>query len=246
MIASTATPLIHVAIGVVAFLYASVGHAGASGYIAVLTLAGLAADVIRPTALILNILVALLTTFQFYRAGYFSWRRFWPFAATSVPAAFVGGFIHVPTDTFKIVVGVVLLLSAVRFAVRTEDPSQTRFPSLAVALTAGAGLGLLSGLTGTGGGIFLTPLMLLLAWAKTKETAALSAPFILVNSLSGLSGFLVSGRALPSGVWSLAILAVLGGLAGGYLGSRRFPVRVIRLCLALVLTIAGAKLVWGF
>lgn len=237
--------LLHVAIGAIAFLYASVGHAGASGYIAVLTLAGLAATVVRPTALVLNILVATLTTYQFYRAGYFAWNRFWPFAALSVPAAFLGGYIHIPTDLFKILVGIILLLSAARFAVRTEDPSATRFPPLAVALAVGAGLGLLSGLTGTGGGIFLTPLMLLLGWATTKETAAVSAPFILVNSISGLSGFISSGRPLPAIAGSLAIVAVAAGGLGGFYGSRRLPVSAIRRLLAVVLLVAGLKLLLG-
>ena len=242
---STDTSLLHLAIGVIAFLYASVGHAGASGYIAVLTLAGLAADVVRPTALVLNVLVAALTTYQFYRAGYFAWSRFWPLAALAVPAAFLGGFIHVPTAYFKMLVGAVLLLSAARFARQPTDPATTRFPPLAVALAAGAGLGLLSGLTGTGGGIFLTPLMLLLGWATTKETAAVSAPFILVNSISGLGGFLASGRTLPDVALTLAVVAVTAGAVGGYCGSRRFPVRAIRRILAVVLLTAGLKLLTG-
>jgi len=237
--------LLHLAIGAIAFLYASVGHAGASGYIAVLTLAGLASDIVRPTALVLNILVATLTTYQFHRAGYFRWHRFWPFAALSVPAAFLGGYIHVPTELFKTLIGAILLLSAARFAVKTEDPPVTRFPPLGVALAVGAGLGLLSGLTGTGGGIFLTPIMLLLGWATTRETAAVSAPFILVNSISGLSGFLSSGRSLPAVAATLAVVAVAAGGLGGYYGSRRFPVRAIRLLLAVVLLVAGAKLVLG-
>ncbi len=241
----TGLALLHLAIGVIAFLYASVGHAGASGYIAVLTLAGLASTVVRPTALVLNILVATLTTYQFYRAGYFAWNRFWPFAALSVPAAFLGGYIHIPTDLFKILVGVVLLLSAARFAVKTEDPAVTRFPPLALALAVGAGLGLLSGLTGTGGGIFLTPLMLLLGWATTKETAAVSAPFILVNSISGLTGFISSGRPLPAIAGSLAIVAVTAGGLGGFYGSRRLPVSAIRRLLAVVLLVAGLKLLLG-
>lgn len=237
--------LLHLAIGVIAFLYASVGHAGASGYIAVLTVAGLASDVVRPTALALNILVAALTGYQFYRAGYFAWSRFWPVAALAVPAAFLGGYIHIPTELFKMVVGAVLLLSAARFAIKTSDPASTQFPNLAVALAAGAGLGLLSGLTGTGGGVFLTPLMLLRGWATTKETAAVSAPFILVNSISGLSGFLASGRAFPEIAASLAIVAVVAGGLGGYYGSRRLPVRAIRLLLAVVLLTAGVKLLLG-
>lgn len=237
--------VLHLAIALIAFLYASVGHAGASGYIAVLALAGLSADVIRPTALTLNILVASLTAYQFYRAGHFAWHRFWPFALASVPFAFLGGYIHVPTSIFKVLIGLVLWLSAARFALRTEDPPATRFPRLPVALAAGAVLGLLSGLTGTGGGVFLTPLMLLASWARTKETAAVSALFILVNSISGLSGFLVSGRPLPAIAWSLALVAIGFGFLGGYLGSRRFEVRTIRLTLAVVLLLAGFKLVFN-
>lgn len=238
--------LLHLAIAVIAFLYSSVGHAGASGYIAVLTLAGLSAAVVRPTSLVLNILVATLTSYQFWRAGHFSWTRFWPFAALSVPGAFVGGYIHVPTEVFKALVGAVLLLSAARFAVKTEDPEQVTPPSRGVALLVGAALGLLSGLTGTGGGVFLTPLMLLMGWAKTKHTAAVSALFILVNSIAGLAGFLSSGRPLPRFAWGLAVVAVGAGLVGSYLGSRRFPVRTIRLTLAVVLVIAGGKLLLGF
>lgn len=239
--------ILHLAIGAVAFLYASVGHAGASGYIAALTLAGMASDVVRPTALILNILVATLTTYQFVRAGHFAWHRLLPFAVAALPASFLGGYIHVPTDIFKLLIGVVLLFSAVRFILKTEDPATTRFPKLWVALAVGAVLGLLSGLTGTGGGIFLTPLMLHLGWARTKETAAVSAPFILLNSMAGLSGFRAGGGAMPdlSFVASLALVVILAGGLGGYFGSRRFPVKVIRLTLAVVLAIAGAKLAFG-
>ncbi len=243
---ATELGLLHAAIAVIAFLYSAVGHAGASGYIAVLTLAGLASAVVRPTSLVLNILVATLTSFQFWRAGHFSWARFWPFAALSVPGAFVGGYIDVPTEIFKALIGGVLLLSAARFAVRTADPGETRPPSRPTALLVGAALGLLSGLTGTGGGVFLTPLMLLLGWARTKETAAVSALFILVNSIAGLTGFLSSGRPLPTFTWGLAVVAVVAGFAGSYLGSRRFPVRTIRLLLAVVLLIAGTKLLFGF
>ena len=149
-------PLI-VAVAAVAFLYSTVGHAGASGYIAVMSLFGIAATTIRPTALALNILVSLLTTWQFWRAGHFSWRLFWPFAALAVPFAFVGGYVSLPTHIFKVLVGVVLLLSALRLLVRPSADDVSREPSKPVALTVGGALGLLAGLTGTGGGIFLTP-----------------------------------------------------------------------------------------
>lgn len=230
------------AIGLVAVLYSAVGHAGASGYIAVLTLAGLAPGVVRPTALVLNILVASLGTWQFWRAGHFRWRLFWPFAVLSIPAAFLGGAIPVSADLFRTLVGVVLLLSAGRFLISPSDHPNPVAPSLPVALLTGGLLGLLAGITGTGGGIFLTPIMLLAGWARTKETAAVSAPFILVNSISGLVGFAQTDQPLPGFAWGLAIVAVLGGAIGSYFGSRRFPVRTVRVLLAVVLLIAGAKL----
>jgi uncharacterized membrane protein YfcA len=237
--------LIATAILAVAFLYSSVGHAGASGYIAVLALAGFAPDVIKPTALVLNILVASIGSIQFVRAGHFRWNLFWPFALVAAPAAFWGGYLHLPTQAFKVLVGIVLLFSALRFFLKPGDPEVTTPPRLSVALATGAGLGLMSGLTGTGGGIFLTPLMLFCKWAKTKNVAATSVVFILVNSSTGLAGFVSSGKTVPSLAWSLALLALIGGTLGSYLGSRRFPVRTIQLLLAGVLLIAGVKLVSG-
>jgi uncharacterized membrane protein YfcA len=237
--------LVAAAILAVAFLYSSVGHAGASGYIAVLALAGFAPVVIKPTALVLNILVAAVGSYQFWRAGYFRWSLFWPFALLAAPAAFLGGGLTLPVEFFKPLVGTILLFSAGRFFLRPGDPDVVTPPRLPVALGTGAGLGLLSGLTGTGGGIFLTPLMLLCRWAKTKNVAATSAVFILVNSSTGLAGFLASGKPIPSFAWGFAVAAVAGGTLGSYLGSRRFPARTIQLLLAAVLVIAGAKLIFG-
>jgi uncharacterized protein len=237
--------LIPLAIFGVAFLYSSVGHAGASGYIAVLALAGLAPAVIKPTALVLNILVASIGAFQFWRAGYFQWRLFWPFALAAAPMAYLGGYLDLPAHFFKILVGIVLLFSAARFFFRQGDPPVVSPPALPVALGTGAVLGLLSGLTGTGGGIFLTPLLLLCRWARTKNVAATSALFILVNSSTGLLGFVSSGKSIPSLAWTLAVVAIAGGTAGSWLGSRRFAVRTIQWMLALVLTVAGIKLLLG-
>ena len=236
--------LIAAAIAVVAFLYSSVGHAGASGYIAVLTLCGFTASFIKPTALVLNILVATIGTFQFWRAGHFSWKVFWPFALLSVPAAFLGGYLHLPSWIFKTLVGVVLLFSAVRLIFRRGDPPEVSPPALPIAMGVGAGIGLLSGLTGTGGGIFLTPLMLFCRWAKTRTAAAVSALFILVNSIAGLVGYFTSGQPIPSVAWLLAVSAIAGGTLGSYLGSQRFPVRTVTLLLATVLFIAGVKLIF--
>ncbi|MDH5255049.1 MAG: sulfite exporter TauE/SafE family protein, partial [Gammaproteobacteria bacterium] len=176
------------AVFAIAVLYSSVGHAGASGYIAVMSLLSVAPAEIKPIALALNILVASIGTFQFWRAGHFSWPLFWPFALLSVPLAFVGGYLNLPTNIFKVLVGIVLLISAIQFLVRPPAESEPRQPPRLVALGAGSLLGLLSGLTGTGGGIFLTPLLIFMRWARTRTAAAVSAPFILLNSVSGLAG----------------------------------------------------------
>ena len=233
------------AIFLVALLYSSVGHAGASGYIAVMTLFGLGIEVIRPTALTLNILVAAVGFIQWWRAGYFSWSLFWPFAVLSVPAAFFGGWLHVPAHYLKILIGLVLWFSAWRLLYRKEDPSDVVRPATPTAVASGAGIGFLSGLTGTGGGIFLTPLLLFCRWAKVKEAAAVSSLFILANSSAGLAGYAKGGRELPDFAWPLAAVVAVGGLAGSYLGSRHLPARGIAVLLALVLVIAGTKLLFG-
>ncbi len=237
--------LICVAILIVAFLYSSVGHAGASGYIAAMTLFGLAPTVIKPAALVLNILVASIASWQFRRAGHFSWRLFWPFAVLSFPMAFVGGYVNLPTRAFKILVGIVLLYSAIRFFIQPKPDEEVKEPARATAIAVGGGLGLLAGLTGTGGGIFLTPLMIFMRWAKTKTASAISALFILVNSISGLLGNVAGTKQLPFFALPLAVAAVIGGAAGSYLGSRQFSPVFIKRLLAVVLTIAGFKLIFA-
>ncbi len=232
------------AVSVIAFLYSSVGHAGASGYIAVMTLFGLATPVIRPTALVLNILVATIGSFQFWRAGHFSWKLFWPFALLSVPAAYFGGYLQLPARILKTIIGLVLLFSAARLFFRRGDPPETAPPSLTAALGVGTGIGFLSGLTGTGGGIFLTPLLLFAQWAKTKEASAVSALFILVNSIAGLAGFISARQTVPQLAFILSAAAIIGGAIGSYLGSRKFPARAISILLATVLVIAGYKLIF--
>ncbi|HEX8679582.1 MAG TPA: sulfite exporter TauE/SafE family protein [Chthoniobacterales bacterium] len=242
---ATQVPLLVFGILVVAFLYSSVGHAGASGYIAIMTLCGLAPTFIRPTALVLNIFVACVGTIQFWRAGHFSWRFFWPFALLAVPFAFVGGYLNVGSAVLRPLLGAVLLFSAVRLFFRHGDPPETSEPRTPVAVAVGAGIGFLSGLTGTGGGIFLTPLLLFCRWTYTRRAAATSVVFILVNSTSGLIGFVSSGRPIPGAAWWLAIAAVVAGTAGSYLGSRRFAVRTISVLLATVLVIAAYKLIFA-
>ena len=228
---------------VIALLYSSVGHAGASGYIAVMSLLSVAPSEIKPIALALNILVASIGSFQFWRAGHFSWALFWPFALLAAPFAFLGGYLNLPTHVFKVIVGIVLLASAAQFIFRPPEEGESHPPAKPIAMGVGAGLGLLSGLTGTGGGIFLTPLLIFLRWARTKAAAATSALFILMNSISGLLGNFSATKTFPRFGISLLVAAAVGGAAGSWLGSRRFEPLVIKRLLAVVLVIAGFKLI---
>ena len=228
-----------------AALYASVGHAGASAYLAVMGLYSFAPSVMKPTALALNILVASVATVKFYRAGLFSWRLLWPFALASIPAAFIGGAITLPTRSYKIVVGIVLLYAAVWMFRSSLKPLQAAAnpPPLWAALVAGLAIGFLSGLTGVGGGIFLSPLLLYMAWADTRATSGVAAPFILVNSIAGLLGHFSSVAQLPPNipVWGVAV--VIGGWIGATYGSKHAPPPVLRQLLSLVLIVAGVKLI---
>ena len=230
---------------IVAFLYSCVGHAGASGYIAVMSLLNLAPQEIKPTALVLNIFVASITAWQFYRAGYFSWRLFWPFAIFSIPLAFAGGYVQLPTHWFKVLVGIVLIASAARLLIRPPDEAGVHMPPRALALGLGGALGLLAGLTGTGGGIFLTPVLVFKKWARVKTAGAVSALFILVNSMAGLTGNMATTRELPGMTWFLIAAVVAGGASGSYFGSRRFDPSMVKRLLAIVLVIAGFKLIMG-
>lgn len=238
------------AILAIAFLYASVGHAGASGYVAVMGLFGLAPDFIKSMALILNILVSGVVFWYFWRAGHFSWRLYWPFAVLSTPFAFHGGYKSLPLAAFSILVGIILTLSAAIFLFRPHTDFVVRKVSRLVAIPVGAGIGLLAGLTGTGGGIFLSPLMLFMRWGKTKSVSAVSALFIFANSISGLFGILCSEKRFTSVLLNLEmaktllVAAVLGGACGSYFGSKHFKATTIKRLLAVVLLIAGIKLIF--
>jgi hypothetical protein len=227
-----------------AALYASVGHAGASAYLAVMGLFNFAPAVMKPTALALNILVAAVATVKFYRAGLFSWSLFWPFAIASIPAAFIGGAMMLPTRWYQIVVGAVLLYAAIWMFRSARRPLATdaQAPPLWAAIAIGLAIGFLSGLTGVGGGIFLSPLLLYMGWAETRATSGVAAPFILVNSIAGLLGHLSSVSQLPANIPIWGTAAVLGGWIGASYGSRRAPAPVLRQLLSLVLIVAGAKL----
>jgi len=231
-----------------AALYSSVGHAGASGYLAALALFGLAPATMKPTALCLNVLVAFIATFRFWRAGCFHWPLFWPFAVASIPLAFVGGAITLPTTIYKQIVGLTLLYAAVRLFLFTRAKAEaaaatTRDAPLAPSMLSGGLIGLLSGLTGVGGGIFLSPLLLLLGWADTRRTAGVSAAFILVNSIAGLLGNLTNPQMLPPALPYFALAAVIGGLVGSEFGARRLASVTIRRLLAVVLVVAGVKMI---
>ena len=235
--------LILAALFVVAVLYSSVGHGGASGYLAVMALFAVPQAMSRPSALMLNVFVAGVGSIQFFRAGYFSWRTFWPFAVTSIPFAFLGGMITLPTTVYKIVLGGVLVVAAIRLAWDLKSGAEAEPPKIWVALLIGAVIGLLSGLVVVGGGIFLTPVLLLMNWSETKTAAGVSAMFIFVNSISGLAGNFGQLTSLPSNVWFWMAAAVFGGIIGATLGARRFDSLTLRRVLALVLLFAGVKLV---
>lgn len=231
-----------------AMLYSSVGHGGGSGYLAAMALMGVPPVMMRPTALMMNIGVASISLYKFARATGFRWRLFLPFALTSVPMAFIGGRIHLPVSWFGVLVGVVLLFSAVRLFLDTlagDGPARvvTGPPPVWLALITGAGIGLLSGLTGVGGGIFISPLIVLMGWGTVRDSAAPTAAFILVNSISGLTGLLTRQPALPDALPYWVGAVIVGGLIGASLGARRLGNNGLRRALAAVLVIAGAKMV---
>jgi uncharacterized protein len=234
---------------VVALLYSTVGHAGASGYLAAMALFGASFGftpaVMKPTALTLNIIVALIGTVRFYRAGFFSWRTFWPFVLTSIPAAFIGGALTLPVPIYKSIVGIVLIYSAVRLfltaRVAVENEDATPVP-IWIALCLGAVIGLLSGLTGVGGGIFLSPVLLLMHWTTTKETSGVAVAFILVNSVAGLLGNVSAVSYVSNDITYFAPAVLIGGWIGTELGTRVLPIAGIRRWLSVVLVLAGLKL----
>jgi hypothetical protein len=230
-----------------AFLYASVGHAGASGYLAAMALFSVAPAVMKPTALVLNILVSAIATWKFCRAGYFSRATFVPLALASVPMAFIGGYITLPAGVYKPILGVALLLAATRFWIGADRETEVHSAPPAKRVLAGTGgaIGLLSGLTGVGGGIFLSPLLILLKWSPVQQASGIAAAFILVNSVAGLAGQLAHTVSLPEWIPLWATAAIAGGYSGAEFGSRRFNVPVLRRMLSLVLTIAGGKMLFG-
>ena len=228
-----------------AALYTSVGHAGASAYIAAMALFSLPAATIRPTALALNILVASFGAWRFIGAGLFRWRGCWPFIVGAVPMAFLGGYLQLPGHIHKTIIGIVLLVAAARLL--WPKPlavlSDWQDPPIAYAIPAGAAIGLLSGLTGTGGGIFLTPLILFMAWSETKTASGISVVFILCNSIAGLLGNYASLKSLPAELPIYMVAVMLGAVVGTQLGIHKYAKEHLLKALGVVLVIAGAKLI---
>lgn len=237
--------LLAVCMFLAAALYSSVGHAGASAYLALMSLFGLSAAVMRPTALVLNILVAGLTVARFWRAGLVRLRTVWPFLLGALPMAFLGGTIQLGSHIYRPLVGLVLLAAALRLIWPRPIRASATWtdPPVWVAVPAGAGIGLLAGLTGTGGGLFLSPLILFLAWSETRAASGAAALFILCVSIAGLAGNLAAVQALPPALPLYAGAVMLGAVAGTHLGINRLPPQVILRALGVVLVIAAVKLI---
>jgi uncharacterized protein len=233
-------------LAIVSFLYSSVGHGGASGYLAVMALMGVAPLVMKPSALIMNLAVSLFSFIGFYRAGYFRLKLFLPFIISSVPMAFLDGTMTLSDSIYKKVLAACILISIIRLLYQFKNSDEPNRPiPLWAGLLSGGLIGLLSGMIGIGGGIILSPLMLLMRWSNLKETAAVSALFIFVNSLSGLYGQMQKGGIHLTDNLQWAVLAtVIGGLLGSYYGSQKFNIPTLRYLLTLGLTIASLKLIF--
>lgn len=233
-------------LSIVAFLYASVGHGGASGYLAVMALMGVAPTLMKSSALVMNLSVSIISFIGFYRAGHFKFQLFWPFALASIPMAFIGGTMTLSDTVYKKILAVCILVSIVRLQWQFKNHEEDNRPiPIWAGLLSGGLIGLLSGMIGIGGGIILSPLMLLMRWATLKQTAAISALFIFVNSLSGLYGQLQKGGIQLTDNLQYAVVAtIIGGLLGSYFGSQKFNIPTLRYLLAIGLVMASMKLVF--
>ena len=237
--------IFYILLFIVAFLYSSVGHGGASGYLALMAIYAISPAVMKPSALLLNLFVSITSFYQFYQGKHFKWQIFLPLAIASVPLAFLGGLISIEADFYKKFLGLLLLIPVIRFLFfanfKTEEIKKN---NIALSILIGSSIGFLSGLIGIGGGIILSPVLLLLKWADQKQTAAISALFIFVNSFSGLAGHLSKGiHFSPDMIYYVAI-AFAGGLCGSYFGSLKFNQNILKNTLAIVLLLAGIKLIF--
>lgn len=229
----------------VAFLYASVGHGGASGYLALMAIFSITPEVMKPTALLLNLFVSLTSFIQYCRGRHFKWKVFLPLAIASIPMSFIGGLVVVDGTIYKKILGVLLLIPIIRFLFfKNPEINQTNKPDIILSVIIGGCIGLLSGLIGIGGGIILSPILLLLKWTDQKQTAAISALFIFVNSLAGLAGQLTKGIHFSTDMVWYVVIAFAGGLCGAYFGALRFKQTILKNILATVLLLAVYKLLF--
>lgn len=230
---------------VVGFLYASVGHGGASGYIAIFSLFHIAMPAYKPWVLVMNVVIASMAFIQFYRSGHFRWKHCWPFLITSIPFAYLGSQMAVQTRWYNLFLGLALVFPVIRLlGFKPKEKQQTKDVSLPAALVLGAILGYVSGMLNIGGGIFLSPLLILLAWANAKESAAAAALFIVLNSAAGLLGGKLNGYTATASSYLWLMAALAGGLLGAFLGSHRFQNKTIQYLLAVVLSMASVKLIF--
>ncbi|AMO19616.1 sulfite exporter TauE/SafE family protein [Flavobacterium columnare] len=228
----------------IAFLYASIGHGGASGYLALMSLFSFSPEVMKPSALILNILVSSIAFLFFYKSKQFRWKLFYPFAITSIPFSFIGGFFRIDTYLYKIILGIILLFVVVKILVfEPKEKHEIKAIHLKKALLIGAFIGFISGILGIGGGVILSPVILLLNWGRMKETAAVSALFIFVNSISGILGFLANKGQFPLQMTYIILVVLIGGVLGAFYGSKKFNNMTLKYILSFVLVIASTKLI---
>lgn len=228
----------------VSALYAAVGHGGASGYLALMAIYGFTPETMKPSALILNLFVAGISFVQFYRTGHFNFKLFWPFAITSIPMAFLGGMIQPEAYWYKKILGVLLIFAVLRLVGLFGHRKEQNEMNVTMALVVGGAIGFFSGLIGIGGGIILSPVILLLGWADVKQTAAVSALFIWINSLSGLLGMASVGLAVATEMIPYIMIVILGGTFGAYLGSFKWNYKILSYCLSVVLAMASIKLIF--
>lgn len=231
------------AILLMAVLYSSVGHGGASGYLAAMALWGLAPETMRPAALLMNIVVTCWLLYRFKPYKIMPHKLFWPLVLASTPMAFMGGMIMVEASAYRILVGILLMVAAVRMLLVSKPADTVGQPRLPIILLLGAVLGFASGLTGIGGGVFLSPILLIFGWCSVRQSAAVAAGFILLNSGAGLSGYLLSDQSWPMGTGWLLVAAFIGCLVGAELASHRASSLTLQKLLAAVLGIAAVKMV---
>jgi len=237
--------IFYILLFIVAFLYSSVGHGGASGYLALMAIYAISPEVMKPTALMLNLFVSLTSFIQFYRGKHFKWDIFLPLALASIPMAFAGGLITMDADFYKKILGLLLIIPVVRFLFfKNISADEIQKNNVWISILIGSVIGFLSGLIGIGGGIILSPILLLLKWTDQKQTAAISALFIFVNSFSGLAGHMYKGLIFSPDMISFVAIAFAGGLCGSYFGSLKFNQNILKNTLAIVLLVAGIKLIF--